>query len=155
MKLIDLLKEVGEASAKTYDWKNTVNNEWIKKYVFKTDSDLGYELDIEMYDRGRLAVVKFGVIEGDDDYYSVDYKAVPTKGELYRVMATVVEILKNFVNKNNEVEKLHFTTEKAGKNDLDSSRVKLFHKYIQTHLPNANVETWSIGGEDTTVVNLK
>ena len=72
-------------------------------------------------------------------------------------MATVVSILKDFIKKNKQVKYIYFTTNKLGK-DLDkdqSSRLNLYRRYIQTHLPNAKIDTWSIGGEDTTVVNLK
>jgi len=162
MKLLDILKEVGEATAKPYKWEmeSYIDEEDYKRYAFKTDSGLNYELEIAVSEGDKeldSAVVTFGIVEEDGSDYFTDYEKVPTKGELYKVMATVVSILKDFIKKNKQVKYIYFTTNKLGK-DLDkeqSSRLNLYRRYIQTHLPNAKINTKVIDGEEATMITLK
>ena len=162
MKLLDILKEVGEATAKPYKWEmeSYIDEEDYKRYAFKTDSGLNYELEIAVSEGDKeldSAVVTFGIVAEDWSDYFTDYESVPTKGELYKVMATVVSILKDFIKKNKQVKYIYFTTNKLGK-DLDkeqSSRLNLYRRYIQTHLPNAGIETKNIDGEEATIITLK
>ena len=64
MKLIDLLREVGEASAKPYEWRQTSDEYSYKDYMFKTDSGLNYKVDIDVMesdeerDKKRLSYLK-------------------------------------------------------------------------------------------------
>ena len=160
MKLIDLLREVGEATSRPYDWKSYMDEEDYKGYSFETDSGLNYELEIAVSEGDEerdSAVVTFGIVEEDGSDYFTDYDKVPTKGELYKVMATVVSILKDFIKKNKQVKYIYFNTNKLGK-DLDkeqSSRLNLYRRYIQTHLPNAKIDTKVIDGEEATMITLK
>lgn len=161
MKLIDLLREVGEATAKPYKWHRLEDEEDYKSYGFETDSDLRYQLEIAVSEGDKeldSAVVTFG-IAGDDesDYFFTDYDKVPTKGELYKVMATVVSILKDFIKKNKQVKYIYFTTNKLGKEvgKDQSARLNLYRRYIQTHLPNAKINTKVIDGEEATMITLK
>ena len=160
MKLIDLLKEVGEATTKPYKWDDYWDEEDYKEYGFQTDSGLNYKLEIEVLEGDEerdSAKVAFGIVEEDGSDYFTDYDKVPTKGELYKVMATVVSILKDFIKKDKQVKYIYFKTNKLGK-DLDkdqSSRLNLYKRYIQTHLSNANIDTEVVDGEETTVITLK
>ena len=160
MKLLDILKEIGEASAKPYKWENYFDEEDHKEYGFETDSGLNYKLEIGIQESDKekdSAVVSFGIVEEDGSDYFTDYDVVPTKGELYKVMATVVDILKDFTKKNKEVKYLYFTTNKLGK-DIgkdQSGRLNLYRRYIQTHLPNAKINTKVIDGEEATMITLK
>ena len=54
MKLLDILKEVGEATAKPYKWEmeSYIDEEDYKRYAFKTDSGLNYELEIDTWSIG-------------------------------------------------------------------------------------------------------
>lgn len=160
VKLIDLLREVGEATSRPYDWESYMDEEDYKGYSFETDSGLNYELEIAVSEGDEerdSAVVTFGIVEEDGSDYFTDYDKVPTKGELYKVMATVVSILKDFIKKNKQVKYIYFNTNKLGK-DLDkeqSSRLNLYRRYIQTHLPNAKINTKVIDGEEATMITLK
>lgn len=160
VKLIDLLREVGEAMVKPYDWDDYWDEEDYKEYGFQTDSGLNYKLEIEVLEGDEerdSAKVAFGIVEEDGSDYFTDYESVPTKGELYKVMATVVDILKDFIDNNKQVKYIYFKTNKLGK-DLDkdqSSRLNLYKRYIQTHLSNANIDTEVVDGEETTVITLK
>jgi hypothetical protein len=157
VKLIDLLREVGEATAKPYDWRQTTDEEEYKEYTFQTDSGLYYQLDIDIKEQDEerdTAAVGFGVLKpNDDDGYFKDYDETPSRGEVYKVMATVVGILKDFIKKNKGVKYLHFTTNKVGPGE--TKRLGLYKQYIQKHLPNADIETKNRYGAEVTTITLK
>jgi hypothetical protein len=160
MKLIDLLKEIGDATARPYDWRQTADEEDFKQYLFQTDSDLKYELEISVSEGDKeldSAVVAFGIVEAGESDYFTDYDKVPSKGELYKVMATTVSILKDFIKKNKQIKYIYFTTNKLG-NDTSkdrSSRLGLYTKYIQKHIPNAKIDTKVVDGQESTMIKLK
>ena len=160
MKLIDLLKEIGDATARPYDWSQTADEEDFKQYLFQTDSDLKYELEISVSEGDKeldSAVVAFGIVEAGEEDYFTDYDKVPSKGELYKVMATTVSILKDFIKKNKQIKYIYFTTNKLG-NDTSkdrSSRLGLYTKYIQKHIPNAKIDTKVVDGQESTMIKLK
>jgi hypothetical protein len=89
----------------------------------------------------------------DDDQYFKDYDETPSRGEVYKVMATVVGILKDFIKKNKGVKYLHFTTNKVGPGE--TKRLGLYKQYIQKHLPNADIETKNRYGAEVTTITLK
>ena len=135
VKLIDLLREIGEASAKPYDWRQTTNEDDYKDYQFQTDSGLMYRVEIELTEGDYeldSATVNFGLIDDPDDQF-VSYGDVPTRGELYRVMATITECLKDFITKNPKVKTLQFWVDKEGP-EL-SKRANLYARYVSQQLP--------------------
>jgi len=158
MKLVDLLKEIGDASARPYEWYELEDQEDYKSYGFETDQeDYKLEIAVSEGDKERdSAVVAFGTVIDDDElgYQGsfTDYEKVPNKGELYKVMATVVSILKDFIKKNKQIKYIYFKTNKQGD---QSSRLKLYKKYIQSQIPNAKVDTKNIDGEEATMITLK
>ena len=163
MKLVDLLKEIGDATARPYSWEQIEDEEDFKQYVFQTDSETPYDMTIVVMEGDKerdSALVNFGVMksytpdgETYGDYY-VDYDTTTNKGELYKVMATVVDILKDFIKNNQEVKYIQFDTTK-GKEKDSNIRVDLYTRYIQKHLPNAKVQTDSNRGHESTVIQLK
>jgi len=160
MKLVDLLKEIGDASARPYEWYELEDQEDYKSYGFETDQeDYKLEIAVSEGDKERdSAVVAFGTVIDDDElgYQGsfTDYEKVPNKGELYKVMATVVSILKDFIKKNKQIKYIQFDTTKGQEKD-SNIRVDLYTRYIQKHLPNAKVQTDSNRGHETTVIQLK
>lgn len=133
-----ILGEVGEATSEPYDWKQSEDEDGYKEYVFETNSGLAYKLSIDVLEGDEerdSAVVSFGVM---DDEYFVDYNINTNRGELYRVMATVVDILKDFTNKNKDIRYLEFTADKGGMQK--SQRSNLYTAYIKKHLPGAIIQ---------------
>lgn len=154
--LNEVITEIGDASARPYDWETWSGYEDYKEYGFETDSGLRYQLEISVSEGDKerdSAIVAFGILGDDDESgYFVDYEAVPTKGELYRVMATVVDIIKDFIKKNKQIKYIYFTTNKQGD---QSSRLKLYTKYIQSQIPNAKIDIKDIDGKEATYITLK
>ena len=158
MKLIDLLKEVGEATSRPYDWKMTADHEDYKEYMFQTKTGFYYKVEIEVLEGDEerdSAFVQFGIVEPDEDNMGfTNFDAVPSKGDLFNIMATIVEVLKDLIKKNPSIKYLQFETTK-GKNKESNARLNLYIKYIQKHLPNAEVTTDSRRGYEMTSIKLK
>lgn len=165
VKLIDLLKEIGDASARPYDWKRTVDEEDYKEYMFQTKEGLYYKVEIQVLEGDEerdSAFVQFGIVEPDEDNMGfTDFDGVPTRGDLFNIMATIVEVLKDLIKNNPNIKYLQFETDKRshitnkGKKVVSNARFDLYTKYIQKHLPNAEVTTDSKGGYEMTSIKLK
>lgn len=163
MKLTKILEEViteiGDASAKPYDWTQIINTEQNKRYEFRTESDLNYMVDIRLLyyeidaNHPDYASVEFSIMKkGEDGKYYPDYYVSTNKGELYRIMATIVDILKDLLDKNKSLRYIEFEADKEGKNK--SQRANLYAAYVKKHLPNANIERQEEDNHEKVVIKI-
>jgi len=163
MKLTKILKEVmseiGDASKQPYGPIDTItDDEAERQYGFSTDSGTLYQVTIEtiedLPEMGRpvRAVVKFGTIENDGD---ISYDAQTGENDIYRIMATIVSIVKKDL-KSNHADIIEFSPSKrVGDKDQDpmsNVRTQLYSRYIKGQFPNAEV-TKTMHGDIS--VNLK
>ena len=154
----NLLHEIGEATTQPYDWTQTGNGEQTKRYRFITDADLHYVVEIRLLyyevdaDEPDFAAVEFSVIkkEEDGDYHS--YYVSTNKGELYRVMSTLVDILRDLLNKNKSLRYIGFEADKEGKDN--SQRASLYATYVKKQLPNAEIERQQRAGFENVVIKI-
>jgi hypothetical protein len=79
--------------------------------------------------------ISFGTIENGD----LNNVVVTNKGELFRVMATIVDLTKKVLKKNKNIKSLSFTGSK-NKGDNDRRRNNIYMAYIKKHLKAKNVE---------------
>ena len=97
-------------------------------YLFTSGSGMRYEVRFGRKKENILHInVAFGVL--NEEFGGEEY-SVTNKGELYRVLATVVSIIGMYVDKHPHVRELEFTGE--GREDEKSSqtkRAKLYHRY--------------------------
>ncbi len=137
----ELINEIGDAGAKPYKWK-WMDPKYTTYSKFKTDSGLKYQVNTEIDDRSRInhglvLTIEYG-IENGGQYSTVDYEVVTNRGELFRIMATVVDIVKAFMKKYPEVEYIEF---EGSKNETeDQRRNKLYMAYIKKHLKPKDIE---------------
>lgn len=138
----NLLQEIGDGSSQPYTWKQTKDLEDFKSFQFQTTSKLNYVLtvrlqiqDLSSYDWDS-AIVEFGIAKGADQ--KPDYSVNTNAGELYRVMATVVEILKKIIETIPTITYIRFEAEKQG--HKSSKRTNLYTLYLQSHIENAKVD---------------
>jgi hypothetical protein len=163
MKLTKILKEVmseiGDASKKPYGPIDTItDDEAERQYGFETESGTIYQVTIETIDDGPemgrpvRAVVKFATIEDDGD---ISYDAQTGENDIYRIMATIVSIVKKDL-KSNPAEAIVFSPSKReGDKDQDpmsNVRTQLYSRYIKAQFPNAEVSKTMHGDIS---VNLK
>lgn len=138
----ELINEIGDAGAKPYKWK-WMDGRFTSYAQFKTDSGLTYKVNTEIDDRrdfnhGLVLEIEYGIENKTSKSYTVDYEVVTNRGELFRVMATVVDIVKAFMKKYPEVEYIEF--EGSKNRDGDQRRNKLYMAYIKKHIKSKSIE---------------
>jgi hypothetical protein len=149
IKLKNILLEIGEGTAKPYKYKLTRTEsdpdfgDYFRLYEFVTDLGTHYEVMFEIeedYSKDEpweFMNIEFGVDEKDGG--GVSYKVETNKGELFRVMATIVDITKSILKERKNIKQLTFSGSK--KDEDDNRRNNLYMAYIKKHVPNIkNVE---------------
>jgi len=145
IKLKDILTEVGEGTATPYKFKYTPRlfqdeRKHIRTYNFTTESNLEYivilAVNTASEDRYISLSVMFKTEEGD-------FQDVTNKGEQFKIMATVIAIIKDCIAKiaeegKPEVKVIEFVPDKNYEDD--ARRANLYKAYIQKQLPNALVD---------------
>lgn len=158
IKLIDILNEIGDSSAQKYDWRfkgkydtsDVINID----YEFKTDSDTQYFVKLTVQESSATPsafemMVAFGVGKSIIKKAFGDKKPfaqVVNKGELYRVMATVVDIVKDGIEKMAQndypVKIILFKPEKEKETatgfKTTDQRAKLYMAYIKQNMDMVN-----------------
>ena len=138
----ELINEIGDAGAKPYKWK-WMDGRFTSYAQFKTDSGLTYKVNTEIDDRrnlnhGIVLEIEYGIEDKTSKSSPVNYEIVTNRGELFRVMATVVDIVKAFMKKYPEVEYIEF--EGSKNRDGDQRRNKLYMAYIKKHIKSKSIE---------------
>src|SRR5687767_3220482 len=99
-------------------------------YYFTTESGVQYEVRFgRRQDNILHATIVFGVI--NDEYEGEEY-VVTNKGDLYRVMSTVVEVIKMFMKEHPKIMFYEFTgVAKEGEDENgDTVRINLYRRYL-------------------------
>ncbi|MAZ30840.1 MAG: hypothetical protein CMP57_01965 [Flavobacteriales bacterium] len=137
----ELINEIGDASAKPYKYKLQQKDQYHEYYDFETDLDTKYEVTFDFHEdwtkEGEWTVVNisFGIIE--DGY--LNNVVVTNEGDIFRVMATIVDMTKKVIKKNKNIKSLEFTGSK-NRGDNDRRRNNIYMAYIKKHLKAKNVE---------------
>lgn len=153
MKLLDILKEIGETTAEPYPLTVKEEGDSFIIYTFKTDIGTNYSIIIlkdflDPDSEELIYVISFGV----DKPGSVDFEGeVGDYKNIYRVMATVIKAVKDTIAQEElPVTKLEINPTK--KNAEDKRRLNLYMKYIEKQMP-AGSSVWTDGSESI-LVNL-
>jgi hypothetical protein len=148
IKLIDLLKEVGEGTSQPYSY--TTDDDYY--YYFTTDKGTEYEVEImpryithntlnQIPEEKALSMSLIN-FRADNDYGQSN---IVNKGEMYRVMSTITQIIKDNLNNNPEIGGIYFSPsdKKSPQNknpDLSQNqRYKLYQAYIQKAIPSSKI----------------
>jgi hypothetical protein len=151
IKLTDILKEIGDASSTVYgDLEPTwANHDWLTnngyyKYEFTTESGLEYAVHIlksvVAYEKRPVMTTEFIVAF---EVKGRGWETETNKGELYKVMATVVNFAKKVVESDKSMKD---KTQKvivfvpAKKDKEDNRRLNLYMAYVKKQIPNAKVK---------------
>jgi hypothetical protein len=148
MKLTKILKEVmseiGDASKEPYGPIDTItDDEAERQYGFTTDSGTIYEVKVETFYRGEgkpvIARVLFGIV-GEDG--GISYDAQTGENDVYRIMATIVAVVKKDLE-SNPADIIEFSPSKRigdkDKDPMSNVRTQLYTRYIKGQFPNAEV----------------
>ena len=149
IRLKDILFEVGEGTAKPYKYKLTRTEsdpdfgDYFRLYEFVTDLGTHYEVTFEIEEDfskdepWEFMNIEFGVDEKDGG--GVSHNIETNKGELFRVMATIVDITKKILKERENIKTLTFSGSK--KYEDDNRRNNLYMAYIRKNIPNVkNIE---------------
>jgi hypothetical protein len=176
VKLRDILNEIGgvdDTTTNAYPYRLVGKLNKIKtdrqtdelsietRYTFKTSDGekyaviIGTEVEVdytddydEIYVPGSEISITFGTV---DQVKSDEYTAT-NKGlkEALKVMATVVEITKDYINKTGGIKVIKFSA--AGKDsDNRHKKHKIYNAYVKKHFPNAVVDANEYGGTKVTL----
>ncbi len=100
-------------------------------YLFTTDSGLEYEVRFARKKDNLLhTTVAFGVL--NDEFGGEEY-SVTNRGEVYRVMATIVSIVRTYMAEHPNLRLVEFTGEPT-ENELANSttkRLSLYNRYLK------------------------
>ena len=143
------LQEVGEATSKPYEWEITNTNPGDYEFGFTTDSGIEYEVELttlnyEDDETGEdINGMEIGFGAGEKGVSKSD-SAVINRGEVFRVMATIVDIIQtgiklipDFKNTN---ALIYNPAPKKGEDTLGNQRDKLYQAFIKKVYPKAKFE---------------
>jgi len=130
IKIGKLLAEIGDASIKPSPYtKNQINSDKLV-YNFNVQGQ-EYRVTInEFGDNGEDIMFDFNKVESPEDTY-LDTNL----GHQYRILSTVVAIMKEYIKEHPDTKELTYIPVKTQGED-DSRREKLYKAYIQKIVPN-------------------
>ena len=120
-------------------------------YSFTTGSGVNYEVRFGRKQNNILnATIVFGVTneEHDGEEYSVT-----NKGEVYRVMATIVEVVRKYKQEHPNINLFEYTGEQSEKEKSKNRNVRLalYSRYIKRVFD----ERWSVSSQGNKVIIKK
>ena len=144
-----VIKEVGEANLKPYEWKETNDMGATILVKFVTDKGTKYEVSItatEFIDNESVTHpvlnIEFGVEDENDSEKVPSSDVVTNKGELYKVMATVVDIVKYYLKlTKGRFKSISYTpSKKSGEENFGTQRDQLYRAFITRAFPEAKIQ---------------
>jgi len=156
------VNEVGESTVAAYDWKHTIQSKkgaqrfkgmipkderfWHDQYDFQTESGLIYIVTVNKKlvkgNKGPIASISFEASE--DDWEKTTHSDTFTRGEMYRVMSTIMEITKDYITNNPNLQTLKINPVKNYEND--KRRKNLYLAYLKKNTP-AGATVKEVGDE--------
>lgn len=139
-----LLQEIGDASARPYDWDITKETKETREYKFETDSEPATKYIVDLYELepdpddetnpGVSLKINFSTADEEGDK---DYRSLTNKGELYRVMSTLAEIIKYDIQHRPWIKTIFFEPSRRPDKDTlsQNARANLYIKFITTAFP--------------------
>jgi hypothetical protein len=144
----NILKEIGEGNAKPYEWIEEIDDEYGTTVYFITDNNITYLVDLKYYIsefphlEGLPSInVEFTVKSETEKNFLGNPKfktdVVVNKGEVFRVMATITNIIKHYL-KDNKI--ISYQPEKKLGDDFGKQRDNLYKAFIKKAIPNIKFE---------------
>lgn len=128
------INEIGDSGATTYPFTNPSKG----IYRFKSDSGLEYRIELEEHSHPSLG--QGSILEISYRLLGDMYNMVTNKGEQFRVMATLIETVKDYLKDNPQVNRISFVPVKSFDRENDNRRANLYMAYVKKQLPGATVK---------------
>ena len=139
-----LVFEVGEANLKPYDWEETDRYDRTLEVRFTTDSETDYIVELTAFSWRNIPAIdiEFSARLKNDGGFSS--KRMTNKGELFKVMATITDIVKHYTDEAG-VKVLIYSPHKKSSDEATNQRGKLYRTFIQKQFPGVKFKV--IAGE--------
>jgi len=129
-ELEKLVSEVGEGTSKVYDWRLLNKGREGSEYIFNSEKA---EYIVEIYPPEEAPLSKGSIVVAfyvnTDEEMDNKYEKVTNLNEVYRVMATVLDIVIEHVKANEQIEYIAMTPAKSFKGD--DRRASLYRRYME------------------------
>ena len=137
---IETLNEVGEANLKPYKWKEVDRESYFVYTRFVTDSETQYDVDLkstnyvddDLNNLRALGIEFSAKLKGDEGSSA---KIVVNKGEMYKVMSTIADIIKTYIKKSKAQAILYSPSKKSDEEDFGTQRDNLYRAFISKAFP--------------------
>ena len=139
----ETLNEVGEASTTPYKWEEEYTDDMTTVVRFETESGLEYNVELErdVYEGIPILEVEFvaGMMDPDTGG-TMSSKITTNRGELFKVMSTIVDIIKYYV-KNTEAQGVTYSPSKKGDETISTNqRNALYKAFLKKQVPGVKFE---------------
>lgn len=142
------LNEIGDASTPKYEWKEVDRDRYYVYVEFTTDSGIEYSVDLESItytpenstSNIQAIGIEFAATVKDVGGYSYSTaNVVVNKGEMYRVMSTIADILRTYIKKLKAEAIIYSPSKKQGE-EFGSQRDVLYKAFIKKAIPEVKFE---------------
>ena len=133
------MHEIGEG-VRPYRWGRDLISWENVKYGFETDTNSEYQVYFESVGEGETWDVSFVAREigASSSEFSAD--VITNKGDMYKVMSTVFDIVKDFTNDHEDVLQLKFDPSQTGDDPTTKDkRAKLYMAYFKKQMPTSKM----------------
>jgi hypothetical protein len=142
---IENLNEVGEANLKPYKWEEVDREGYYVYTRFTTDSETQYDVDLKTTtyidnDLNNLRALEIEFTAKPKGAEGSSAKIVVNKGEMYKVMSTIVDIVKKYIKKSKSQAILYSPSKKSSEEDFGTQRDNLYRAFISKAFPGAKFE---------------
>ena len=152
MKLLQILKEIGDASRQPYKYTTQSSDEWESYFTWKTEDGVDYVVEIikfsEIANPNELEYnIDFGIVHKSGRVDQTSTSKNTKTGNIYRIMSTVLDIILKEMERDKKkygrtVVRLSFTPSKNF--DKDNRRLNLYMSYIKKKFPTSKVSSNSV-----------
>jgi hypothetical protein len=149
------VNEVGEANLKPYKWEEVDVEGYFVYTRFTTDNETQYDVDIKStvyYPPGQMDSVPALEIEFSAKPKGAEgssAKIIVNKGEMYRVMATIVNIIKKYIKKSRAEAIIYSPSKKSDEETFGTQRDNLYRAFISKAFPET---TFKQSGDNITAI---
>ena len=149
------VNEVGEANLKPYKWEEIDQEGYYVYTRFVTDSETQYDVDIKttvFFPAGQMESLPALEIEFSAKPKGAEgssAKIVVNKGEMYKVMATIVDIIKKYIKKSKARAIIYSPSKKSSEEYFGTQRDQLYRAFISKAIPGV---TFKQSGDFVTAI---
>ena len=139
------INEVGESNLAPYKWQELDMNGYVVFARFVTDNETQYDINLTTTtyvddDLNNLKALEVEFIAKPKGAEGSSAYIVVNKGEMYRVMATIVDIVKKYIKKQKAKVIIYSPSKKSDEEDFGTQRDQLYKAFISKAIPGVKFE---------------